>query len=453
MMRLFLVTVMLALVIASAAQSGSGQGAAVSITQGIDGLTCVVPVGITGHSFKWYRNDILLKGESNSVLTSTAMRTFYGNPAEFTPASSHSGHTVRGYEFTCEVVKNGSKVGDASVYIGGPCFDGPVKGVNLANWDTAWATRWRSDHTLETLLRTNANWVSIWSMHVQDGIDSTAIREKRSGFPNTVTDDQLIYQIEKAHQFGLKVILYPQIWIAYPDGSASPWERPSIVPSDEWFAAYKDFIVSRANIAERTGVDLFTIGVELESTVRYEDEWLDIISSVRNHYSGPVVYSSIACCQGGLEPLKDITWFATLDYIGLSSNLEARSGNYDPTVTELVEVYEEMAAEMEEIHDTLGKPVIFLETSAPSLDGATISPFDRRDDVPDFQEQADYYDAFFQTFANKPWVMGIFWNQWNVSQELWYRDDRHWPFGVTFLNKPAERVLTSWYGGLYRGVP
>jgi hypothetical protein len=424
----------------------------VNIAQQADGLRCSVRGETVGYSFKWYRNGILLAQETNALLSNASMRTYTGNPAEYTPRSLNTGHTVRGYEFKCEAFSSDSnKVGDASVVINGPLFVGSMKGVNMADWDNACATTEKTDHTLATLMRTHLNWVSIWPIYFQDSISSTVIYTKTTGFPNTIIDQNLIYQINKSHQLGLKVALYPQIWIAYPDGSASPAERGNIVPSDDWFAAYKNFILGRADIAEQTGVDLFTIGVELSSTESYSDKWLDIISTVRSHYNGQITYSTIACCQGGLDRIKSLNWFNALDYIGLSSNLQTRSGNYDPSVSELATFYETLANTMGEIHDTFGKLVIFTETIVPSVDGATISPLDWRTNIPDFEEQADYYDAFFQTFVTKLWVAGIFANTWNASQETWYQLDPGWSTGMTFLNKPAERVVTSWYGGIYGG--
>ncbi|MBN1537609.1 MAG: hypothetical protein JW908_12805 [Anaerolineales bacterium] len=424
----------------------------VIITVQVDGLKCSVFGETVGYSFKWHRNSILLMQETNSLLTNSAMRTYDGNPIEYTPRSSHTGHTTRGFEFKCEAFDdNENQVGDASVFINDSLFSNPIKGVSLVYFDDAWATQEKIDHTLVTIQRTHLNWVSSWTFHFQDSITSTIIYSKNSGFPNTMSDQNLIYQINKAHQLGLKVALYPQIWITYPDGSASPDERPYIIPSDEWFTSYKNFILGRADIAEQTGVELFTIGVELESTMEYSDKWFDIISSIRNHYHGPIVYSAIACNQPIVEGLKNISWFNALDYVGLSANLQTRSGNFDPSVSELVAVYETMAITMKEVHDIFDKPILFTETIIPSLDGGTISPGDWKTDVADFQEQADFYDAFFQTFANKSWVEGVFGNTWNASQESWYQLDPGWAFGCTFLNKPAERVLTSWYGGTYRG--
>lgn len=398
------------------------------------------------YSYRWYRNSVTIKGISSANLSNDTMRAFTGNPEEYTPKSSHTDHAIRGYEFKVEVFNSaGGSVGEDSVIIGGPKFEAEMKGINVATWDSEWASPKKVDHTLKTLLRTNANWLSIWSIHFQDGPDATQIYVKTTGHPNTLTDEQFIYLIDKVHELGFKVISYPQIWIAFPDGSGSPWGRSEIVPSDEWFAAYKKFIVHQAEIASRTAVEIFTIGVQLTSTEKREDKWREVISAVREHYTGPIIYSPIACGLPELQRMQEIDWLASLDYVGLSMNLESRSGNYDPGIGELTAHYETIARKIEEVYSIIEKDVIILETGANSLDGGTISPRDWREDIPDFQEQADYYEAFFKVFSNKPWVKGIFWNQWNTSQETWYQDDPQWPFGNTFLGKSAERVLTSWY--------
>lgn len=398
------------------------------------------------YSYRWYRNRIALEGIDSARLSNDAMKTFTGNPEEYTPKSGHTDHAIRGYEFKVEVFNSvGEKMGESSVIIDGPKFEGEMKGINVSTWRYEWASPEKVDHSLATLLRTNANWLSIWSIHFQDGPDATEIYAKTTGDPTSLMDEQVIYLINKAHELGFRVIYYPQIWIAYPDGSGSPAEREKIVPSNEWFAAYKEFIVQRAEIASETGVESFTIGVELTSTERREDKWCEVIAAVREHYPGPIVYSPIACHLPALEHVQNIGWLTSLDYLGLSMNLETRSGNYEPGVSELAVHYEMIAQKVEEIYSSIGKEVIILETCVPSRDGCTISPRDWDEATPDFQEQADYYEAFFQVFGNKPWVKGIFWNQWNTSQESWYQNDPYWPHDVIFLNKPAERVLTSWY--------
>lgn len=318
--------------------------------------------------------------------------------------------------------------------------------MSVTTWDNRFASPEKVDHTLATLLRTNADWISIWSVHFQDGSKATRIYPKRTGFPNTLTDEQFVYFVARAHELGFKVISYPQIWIAGPDGSASPMDRGRIIPSDEWFDAYKSFIGRQAEMASRTGVEMFCIGVELTSTEKREDRWREVIALVRERYAGPLVYSPIVCSLPELGRVKEIPWLTSLDYVGLSMNLETRSGNFDPGVGELVESFERLAHRIDEIYTGTGKEVVILETGAFSLNGCTISPRDWDETVADFQEQADYYEAFFRVFGNKPWVRGMFWNQWNTSQESWYEADVNWPRGVTFLNKPAERVLTSWYG-------
>lgn len=415
---------------------------------GTDNLMVTVKNSEREFSYQWYRNDILLEETTSPTISNDKMKSFEENNNPFTPESDHTNHTIRGYEFEAEVYDNkGEKIGEDSIIIDGPIFRGKMKGVNFANFDYEKSTKEKATHSLKTLKRTNANWVSIWSLHFQNGVDGTEIFSKSEGFPNTVRENQIIHQIEKAHQLGLKVVLYPQIWMVDEEGSVSIMERPYIEGSDEWFEEYENFILHQASLAEKTGVEPFTIGIELWSTLDQEDKWLEIISKVRERYSGPIAYSPIACYDTTIRRLMKIDWFASLDYLAFSSNLETRSSEYDPSVEDLVRDYQSIEEKMEDFHNKIDKPVIFLETGMPSIDGATIGPGREGKKVPDFQEQADYHEAFFKTFADEPWVKGVFWNQWNCSQEEWYDLDPMWPKGTVFMYKPAERVLTSWYGG------
>ncbi len=67
----------------------------------------------------------------------------------------------------------------------------------------------------------------------------------------------------------------------------------------------------------------------------------------------------------------------------------------------------------------------------------------------DLQEQADCYQAAFESLNRQPWFGGIYWWSWSPDPyEGGPADD-----GYTPHNKPAEDVLRAWLGGLRKKEP
>ncbi len=397
-------------------------------------------------TYKWFRNGIILKEAQNAVLSNLQMKSFYGNPAEYTPASSHADHAITGYKFSVFVFDEvGKKIGNDTVTIQGPTVDLEMKGINIVTWEN-WQTidGKAKASIIDMQKRLNPNWVSIWTLHYQDGINSSIIYAKPTGDPSTINDIYTIEQIKIAHGLGLKVILYPQVWL-YINGKGTPANREHIVPTTKWFKSYKEMIIQQANIAEANNVEMFVVGVELLDTEKETSQWLDLISEVRQHYHGLIAYDAIAAGDWALNDVMKVSWLSELDYIGLSCIFEFPTAGYDPTLSETVKYYEQLSDKMKKVSEHFGKPIICLEAGPASVDGAIGGLQLWREDIADFQEEADYYEALFRVFGNKPWLKGVFWNQWLVSQETWYKEDSWWAYSTGFLNKPAELVLSSWY--------
>ncbi len=170
-------------------------------------------------------------------------------------------------------------------------------------------------------------------------------------------------------------------------------ENSAIVPTNGWFASYKEFIIHQADIAQSTGVELFVIGVELQSTQNKTDLWLDVIKAVREHYIGKITYSPIGCHPEWSQQLEQYSWFSELDYIGASANIEIpKSTDYDPTLSFLTTSFNRCAEELEYVSKHFGKPMIILEASAPMANGAAFGFGGLDETTFDFQEQADWYD-------------------------------------------------------------
>lgn len=385
------------------------------------------------YSYQWFKNGEAISGATSSELSATLM--------------GRQGHTVRGYEFKVQVTASDGhgnhSVGESAVTMGGPSFTKDKRGVLFHNIFRVHALNGAANSSLTAMKsHTNSNWVSIGIIYFQAGINDTIIYEKSSldpSIPSTIAESDLIGLIQYAHSLGLKVMIYPEIWI---DGYAVG-PRDQIPGSPEWFTAYQAKMVHLAEIAEANQVELFSVGVELWYTEDKEESWRQLIQAVRSRYSRALTYSA----QYYPGRIDTINWFDAVDYIGASCLFEIPTGGMDMTLTDLVAWYSGYRDTIQQASTKFGKPVLITEIAAYSLDGVTVwgGSANIHSTTQDLQEQADYFEACFETFADQAWVEGIWVEDWVPTQETWYQNDPQWPTSTAFLNKPAERVIRSWF--------
>lgn len=132
----------------------------------------------------------------------------------------------------------------------------------------------------------------------------------------TMGDSELTDLICYARDEGLRVFLKPTVncldgtWRAYirffdEDVSCEPkWS--------EWFAAYTDFQLHYARIAQETGCEMFLAGCEMVMTEHREEEWRRLIAEIRSEYSGLVSYNTDKYQE------HNVAWWDCVDVIASS---------------------------------------------------------------------------------------------------------------------------------------
>ena len=97
------------------------------------------------------------------------------------------------------------------------------------------------------------------------------------------------------------------------------------------------------------------------------------------------------------------------------------------------------------------KPVLFTETGVRSAHGCISLPWDAFSETTyDAQEQADYMEALYRVFSEKPQFAGMFWWKWDETQKRDHYDpDPRKDRGFTICGKPACDVFRKWSG---RGI-
>jgi hypothetical protein len=316
-------------------------------------------------------------------------------------------------------------------------YDVPVyqKGMCYSTWSPVAFGSSESDESLALLAETNTEWISICLSWVQSNTTSHDINPDPTCTP---TLDSVKHAITEAHRLGFKVMLKPMVdtmEVETTQGYSTVW-RGEIQPSEEWFASYSGFINFFAGFAEENDVELFSVGCEFKATTPETEQWENVISGVRERYSGPITYAA------DWTNYKNIEWWDSVDYVGIDAYFLLSIFNNNPTLEQLKSAWNNYADEIESWLSTVNKPVIFPEIGYRSGDGTNAAPSNYWSDLAvDLQEQRDCYEAAFQALWNRDWFYGFYWWTWTHDPTDGGADDSsHTP-----QNKPAQQVVTQWY--------
>ena len=309
------------------------------------------------------------------------------------------------------------------------------KGMCFSTWSPVAFGSSESDESMARLAETNTEWISIGLSWVQSNTTSHDIRSDPSRTP---TISSVEHAIAEAHRLGFKVMLKPMVDTLEEEdtqGYQTVW-RGEIQPSDDWFESYSSFINFFAEFAEENGVELFSVGCEFKATTDEKEQWRQVISGVRERYSGPITYAA------DWSNYRNIEWWDAVDYVGIDAYFLLSLFNNDPTLTDLKNAWNNHADEIEAWLSTVNKPVIFTEIGYRSGDGTSTVPSNYWTDMPvDLEEQRDCYEAAFQTLWNRNWFYGFYWWTWtHVPTDGGPDDSAHTP-----QNKPAQDTVTQWY--------
>ena len=308
-----------------------------------------------------------------------------------------------------------------------------------------------SDLSLENMRAVGTDTVALNFWWFQDTVNSNAMAEDFSRYSSTVSSIE--HAIDHIHSLGMKVLLKPMLDV--DDGTWRAFINPS--NPDLWFTNYTNYLGMFADIAEAKGVDLFSIGCEMNALEHpaHNARWANLISNLRSRYSGALTYSanhSPAFDPDGPGPLTDVGggfdavgWWDQLDYIGIDAYFSI-ANHPNATLSELAAAWDARANSIEAWrnanHPT--KQVIFTEVGYRSLGGSTQAPWGQDFGLGiDLQEQADAYEALLSVLSARSWWDGAFWWSWDTNPYAGGSEDT----GFTPQNKPAQAVLQEFYGG------
>lgn len=302
-----------------------------------------------------------------------------------------------------------------------------------------------ASESLKAMQQTGANSTQIVVTQYLDSVTSDSIAATAA----TESDANLELAIGQAQADGMSVLLKPHIDIE--DGTWRALLKPSSV--DDFFASYKTFILHYAAVAQATHVGMFSVGTELTSMSgsAYTNYWDDIISAVRQVYTGPITYAS------AWNETGSVSFWNKVDVIGANA-YEAPTDITDPTVAQMVAGWNSVSGDSSTaslfnnlspidfyhaLSTAYGKPVLLTEVGYRSVNGTNTLNGDWSGfHWVDFQQQTRALEAFFEAWSGQgSWMEGAYLWNWEANPSGVAADD----FSVQ--GKPAQNVVDHWYGG------
>jgi hypothetical protein len=304
------------------------------------------------------------------------------------------------------------------------------QGADFAGWSTDAFSGAVADASLQALAATGAKWVSINLEQYQTSTSTTKI------FPtsDTVSAAGLTTSIREAHALGLNVSLKPMV-----DPLTGVWRGEigtTFTPAEwtAWFKSYDKFMLRYAVLAQSLGVQQLVVGTELQQASSHASNWVSLVNAIRGKFKGSLTYAANWSYEA-----QNITWWNHLNYIGVDAYYPLDPSQPDYGWQEYLTQLSSLSARYD------NEPILFTEIGFMSTAGTLSDPgkYSLAGTASvDLAEQADAYEATFEAIQSEPWLAGIYWWSWEPANIDGVTDGGYSP-----QNKPAEEVLTSWYGG------
>lgn len=310
-----------------------------------------------------------------------------------------------------------------------------IKGMAFTSGHDLWAYRQPfADESLLRLRETGTKYIHLTTIL---GMNTTT-----SSSSYMVTDDaSAVYIIRKVHSLGFRILLKPIV-----QTRRFVW-RGYIPPTRNFFRKiYTPFIVRMARIAEREGVAMFSVGSELQRTVRERQEWARVISRVRSVYKGPITYVA------NHDSYFYVSFWSLCDFISISGYfrlVEPRKGLKTPGLEETKRLWLEQASKVvtwRSRSNLTHLKVLIAEAGAMSKGNNIVytRPWDYDAKGPlDHYAQVKIYEGLFNAFMCPQWSMGIMLYNWEARPIAGYSGPSL--KGYTPQGKPAFKVMLKYF--------
>ncbi len=304
----------------------------------------------------------------------------------------------------------------------------PVRGMALSPHYERPEQGLRFDTMVDEIAQIRASHISIVVSWGQETVASSEI----APHPTETQSDEVIRRlIRRARARGLKVMLFPILWVE--QRKIGEW-RGTLKPSDpeRWWRGYEAFILHYARMAAEERAAIFSVGSEFASLEHEAARWYGLIAQVRGVFRGQLLYSA------NWDHYVGVPFWDAVDLVGLTGYYRLTE-SLEPSAEELVRAWADVRDRLTRWQRIVQKPLVFTEVGYPSIDGAARSPWDYTQGRSlDLEEQRLAYEAFYTVWIDEPALSGVFfWNWWGPggADDPWY----------TPKGKPAEAVIRRWF--------
>jgi hypothetical protein len=326
----------------------------------------------------------------------------------------------------------------------GPAFYGntgdKMRGVSWVAGDSV------TEAQIASLAQHHIEWISQTPFGWQQAYNQPEIR-MNTGASRAYwgeSDRGLVHTTRLAKKHGIKTLLKPHLWLRDRSGKwLGDIEMADDAAWQAWFQNYRKFILHYAALAEQEKTEALCIGTELhKAAVSREQDWRRLIRDIRQVYSGQLTYAA----NWYLE-YEQVRFWDALDFIGVQAYFPLTK-NESPALAELKKGWKAHLPALARLARRYHKPLVFTEAGYKSTPDAGIQPWawprrgEGNAEPESVQTQAHCYEALFQAVWDQPWFAGVFIWKWYPQVRNNGRDHRDF----TPQHKPAEKILTSWYG-------
>lgn len=324
------------------------------------------------------------------------------------------------------------------------------KGVTLPAYSKDKYFSSQINEELDHLADIGAEWVRIQTFLYQNNIHSSSISADSE---KTASDKSLEYIVNKLHQKGFKVLLEPVVSLEYT--KSGEW-MGTIAPDnwDNWFESYNNLIEHYAKLAQKNEVEQLVVAVELNSTHRFKEKWEQIISNVRKHYQGLVIFVA------NFDAYETVPFWDKLDAIGMNFYFpvnrrddlylpwsEVKDDYNDPSYEDLLEGWQLWVNALDRWQKKINKPIVVTEVGYVSQRGCTYQPWTWYLGEANYEEQYLAYKALFEVWDKKQvidgkfddgnYIQGIYFFGWNSEKP---ENDRSY-----IPSEAAKSIIRKWF--------
>ncbi|MBX3230419.1 MAG: hypothetical protein KIT84_03205 [Labilithrix sp.] len=303
--------------------------------------------------------------------------------------------------------------------------------------------------TLDECRKMGARWIALTPFGRVSNLEGSGV-DPTFEKPFRENREDVRRAIRMARERGLRVMLVPHLWVESGDWRAKI-DPPTEAGWEEWTRSYEAYVTAWAEVAEESGVDLFSAGVELRSwvTTAHAPSFAALVRRLRKVYRGPITYSA------NWDDADHTLVWSELDVIGINAfyPLADKEGS---GLDVLLEGGKNVRAKVHALAEAWQKPVLFTEVGYTTRPDPAVKPWlwpEEIGKVPiDEHAQADAYRGLLAPLLDEPYFMGFFvWRLYadpdDVSQEP--------GFGFSPRGKQAELVVrdafaTTWATDAHR---